>query len=646
MTKISYSCSLLLLLVSIPAQTQNLDSLERALADAEGGDRILLLNALAFEYGHVDPRKAANYGLQAYELVRDQPVDSVGAAARQWLGAAYRGLGMLDSAVFFMTQALEMNQQLGEERATAINHYNLSTVYIDQLNNEEALEHLLAACRYFEENEPRTYLNLVPALGTIYRNMGQEAEARKVMEEGLANARKMEERDPISEAFLLGNLAKIVSTAPFTEDELGIKYDREAVSIFREYGLLNPLRATLNDLAALHVEVGQYDSVPSLYQESLQLAEQLGIDEGKLYAHAGLGTAYLKQKDYANARIHFEQAIAYEGKVEDQAAFFDLYDYFSEVEKASGNDQQAYELLRKAFELQDTIYRRESLEQLNELQVKYDTEKRERELAEQKLLTLQEQTRNRNLQIGFGLGLMVLVLGGAFLFVRNRFQQRLKVQRLMAEQQKKRFAAVIEAEEAARTRIARDLHDGLGQLLSTARMNVSSLDEAVESGGDTEDNAVLGTSIRLLDEAATEVRQVSHNLMPLALRDKGWIVALRHMAEGVNAVQHGPRLEIDSPSYIGRLPEEKEIALYRICQEILNNSLRHAEAGHMQLHIQEKGHGIEVVFTDDGKGLRQQDIEASQGIGWRNILTRTDLMGGTFTLEKPEKGTRIRLFFP
>jgi len=640
--------SLFILVRLVPTlflHAQDIDSLKNVLPQQEGRERVLTLNELTFAYGNRAPRQAVTYGLEAYTLIQDEPADSVYAATRQWLGSAYRGLGMLDSAEYYLSESLAINVELGEKRATAINQYNLSTVYIEQLRNEEALALLLEACSYFEENELRTYLNLVPALGTLYRRMGQDEQARTVMEKGLETARQQTDRDPIGEAFLLVNLAKVVSTAPFSDDSLGIIYNLEAAETFRTYGLANPLRATLNDLAATYVELDQFEPALPIYEESLQLAQQLGVTEGELYAHAGLGIAYLKEEKFTQARYHFEQALAFEGKVEDQVAFFDLYDFSSQVEAELNRNDKAYTLLRKAFDLQDTIYKRESLGALNELQVQYDTEKRERELAEQKLLTLEEQARNRRLQLGFGIGLSILLLGVGIWVIRNRFQQRLKMQKLVAEQQKKRFAAVIAAEEQERTRIARDLHDGLGQLLSTARMNVSSLDEAVESGGDSEDNTVLHTSLDLLDEATNEVRQVSHNLMPFTLRDTGWIPALRNMAATINTRTESPQVEIKAEAYIGRLAEEKEIALYRICQEILNNSLKHAQAQHIQVEIREVNHGLELLFTDDGLGLSQEDIAGSKGIGWKNVMARTELLEGTFELETPSKGSQIRLFF-
>ncbi|MCI4671371.1 MAG: histidine kinase [Bacteroidia bacterium] len=287
---------------------------------------------------------------------------------------------------------------------------------------------------------------------------------------------------------------------------------------------------------------------------------------------------------------------------------------------------------------------REMKELSYDLEAKYKNEKQAKEIVEKELEINAERIRNRNAFLVLGIFMVAMILTGLITYFRYRFIQKLRMQKLLADQQKKRFSAVMEAQERERTRIAMDLHDGLGQLLSAAKMNVSSLDEAIASGGDKEDEKIYSSSVKLLDEAAQEVRQVSHNLMPIKLKEHGLIAALKEMAEQINSARETPMLTIASHDFVGRMEVEMEISVYRICQEIINNSLKHSGADKMSLDIKNPGGKLEIVYKDNGKGLSLDDLNKGSGIGWSNIQLRAELIGASLKVESLEQGARIQLY--
>lgn len=235
------------------------------------------------------------------------------------------------------------------------------------------------------------------------------------------------------------------------------------------------------------------------------------------------------------------------------------------------------------------------------------------------------------------LGLVLLLIGIRFYLRR---QVRLRTRDLQLEQ-RARIGAIIETEEKERKRIAGELHDGLGQLLSTARLNVAGLGEDEES----QDNVLLKNSLQLLDEACAEVRTISHNMMPGALIRLGLAEAVNEL---INKINDTEKIKIAYDTNLDeRLPETTEVALYRIVQEVLTNMLRHAEAKNISVRIDKTGEQLLVVIADDGKGLDVAQIQHSGGLGWKNIYSRLGLLEGTMDIASEKgKGTTITINIP
>lgn len=209
-------------------------------------------------------------------------------------------------------------------------------------------------------------------------------------------------------------------------------------------------------------------------------------------------------------------------------------------------------------------------------------------------------------------------------------------------QQRRSFRAVIEATEKERKRVAEDLHDGLGQLLSTAKLNLT----AIEGVEDTEEYKNINTSIAILDEACQEVRHISHNMMPGTLIRLGLVSAVREQARKVN--ESGKILvTVTVSGFENRMDESREIAIYRVMQELLNNAIRYANATDIGIKLEQQADGYLFTISDNGQGFDPRLLEKSKGIGWRNIQSRIDLLQGNIDLKTaPGKGTIFNIWIP
>jgi signal transduction histidine kinase len=208
--------------------------------------------------------------------------------------------------------------------------------------------------------------------------------------------------------------------------------------------------------------------------------------------------------------------------------------------------------------------------------------------------------------------------------------------------QKSAFAAVVTAEENERKRIAMELHDGLGQLLSAARLNVSVLEDTTNN----EDREVVENAEALIDQAIADLRNISHNLMPSALIRLGLVSALNDMAEKINSSRQ-IAVKVEATGISARLPENFEIAIYRVVQEAVNNILKHANARNISVSLGLIGENLSLTIADDGKGMPEDAGKKSgRGIGWDDIRSRVSLFNGNMKLySEPGKGTQLSINF-
>lgn len=354
-----------------------------------------------------------------------------------------------------------------------------------------------------------------------------------------------------------------------------------------------------------------------------------------MFAHQSLGISYERLKDYSSARFHLLKTVELGEEVEDQAAFYDVYQALASVEESAGNYKEAFTWLGKAYVIQDTLYRRESLGELNDMQVKYETARKDKELAEEKLLTQRQQS----FIWGLGGGLLGLVILGIIGYRLFRSRQQQKLQAVLIDEQEKGIEGIITAIEAERKRIAKDLHDGVGQQLSALKMGFQRLGTSV-SDDQQQDLAGLQS---LLDQTAADTRSISHQMMPLALTELGLVPAIEdalHKSLG----QTGMQYSFEHVNLQERYAERIEVAVYRILQELINNVIKHSGADQVDIQLFQNGAKLLLMVEDNGQGLVQKK---GDGHGMFTIRNRLNPFQGRFNLESiPNEGTTATIAIP
>jgi signal transduction histidine kinase len=236
-----------------------------------------------------------------------------------------------------------------------------------------------------------------------------------------------------------------------------------------------------------------------------------------------------------------------------------------------------------------------------------------------------------------GVLVSVMIVGGVIL-IRELFisLKRAEADRLRSE--KKVINAIISTEENERKRFAKDLHDGLGPILSTVKMSVSALFDRVK---DASGMVILNNTNHLVNEAISTIKDISNNLSPHVLSNFGLSSAIGAFTTKINQTK-AIEIEFKTNMASQRLENEKEVVIYRAVCELINNSILHSGASRIEIELNKHEKFVTLQFYDNGRGFDTStlNVEDRKGMGLSNIETRVRTVEGVFIIEStPGKGT-------
>ena len=263
-------------------------------------------------------------------------------------------------------------------------------------------------------------------------------------------------------------------------------------------------------------------------------------------------------------------------------------------------------------------------------------------LSEQnKIKALEVNRKNNQIIIAItSMGLISLFI--YYLHKRKQNIQKSIHQRELLKQQRNATIEIINAEEKERKRIASDLHDGVGQMMSAAYMNLQAIKDQIKNIS-PDDADLFSKSLSLVKESCDEVRQVSHNMMPNALLVKGLAKAVQEFIGQIN--QRNLKINLSTEGIFQYLPTHVEGVLYRVIQESVNKVIKHAGATLMDISINQSEDGIDVMIEDNGKGFDQETILLGNGL--YNMQKRAEELGGKVEIKSGlGQGTTVKLTWP
>ena len=334
----------------------------------------------------------------------------------------------------------------------------------------------------------------------------------------------------------------------------------------------------------------------------------------------------------------------------------EIYKTRAEIEQHAGNYKLASEYFSKALIVSDSLFKAETSEKVAEVEAQYQNEKKQKEIVQ-----LEKDKQIQSLSIKQKSTLNYFLIGSVSRFTVSWFfripqfssssaigkqQDELQQQRIRELEKDRQLVAVdsmLKGQEEERSRLAKDLHDGLGGLLSGVKFSLSNMKENLII---TPDNmAVFERSLDMIDTSIKELRRVAHNMMPEMLTKFGLDEALKEYCNTVNATKL-LAVKYQSLGMETRLDSATEIIIYRIIQELLNNILKHATATEVFVQLIRENNRLNIVVEDNGKGFDTAMLEKNKGAGWTNIRSRVEYLKGQLDIHsEPGKGTLVNMEF-
>lgn len=570
------------------------------------------------------------------------------SAINHLLRSAFTALrGNLDSSLAHASRAFELSRRQHYEEGALRALFIQAQAYYYLHDHTKALDKFLDVCRTGEKNKAGSELaESYYFIGKIHRQLGNYEKALQYARLGLALSNAVNDQRLVSAS--LNGIGNIY--AEQSRFDSALYYYKVRLRLEKEKGNPESVAAVYGNVALTFSSMNKLDSALYFYEEGLKIIDSsplLATDRNfrkfKGTMLAELGAAYLKKNETAKAEKYAEESLAIVEADSARREMIAALQLLSEISRKKGDAGKALQYMERYTALKDALFRLENSAKFAEMQTRFETEKKEQQLKIQELEITEEKERSKKVMIISVCALIVLLCTGLVIWYRNRTRQKALLEETLRQQQKLRYTAVMEASEKERTRIAGELHDGLGQLLATARINLT----GVEDDNDAETNRnFISTSLNLLDMAASEVRSISHSMAPKALVKSGFFPAVEQL---VNAINSAGKVNVNYTPPAGTLPvlpENVQVHGFRILQELFSNTLKHSGAAAIQLTIA-AGAQLEIDFRDNGKGFDTKNMEQHAGIGWKNIFSRIEFLNGKIHLSSEiGKGATIRIKIP
>jgi signal transduction histidine kinase/Flp pilus assembly protein TadD len=625
--------------------TRRLDSLSQLIRRHSADTTGLLVSAdLCFEYRFISQDSALRFGKKGIILGKKLRHKPGLAQVYSDVAFIYYDRGQYDSAVYLWTESLQLRTSLGDKARMASLHTKIGSAEFKKGDYDKALQHQLMALRIYEESGTvhgaGQALNNVAA---VYEHQRDLDKALEYYSQALQAHKKANASQEMGITLInIGNihfLSKAFSQAK--------KKYNEALQIVSENVQPSARAVVLNNLSEIYVMEGKPDSALHYSTLALNLRQRTGETAGIISSLNMIGRIKMKQGDFSNAEKYLRDALelATTSKIlpEEGKLHLNLYELYKE----KGDWKESLEAYVQYATIRDSLLNETSRKEVAKLQVKYESEKKEQQISLQAAALSEKQLQlERNSMAIVALVSILTLLTGIIILLRNRQKRKAEIARKESEiaLRETYIKASIESQEIERKRFARDLHDGLGQWISSLRLILSQLHR-----DDSEDKKfeVLDRAEKVLQDINGEFRSIAFNLMPQTLVNSGLATALDEMVLRLNSMGCGV-FTTSTFRFPERLPELVEVSLYRVVQEWTNNILKYASA--TKTEIQLTGHDDELIIMieDNGNGFDPGILEEGKGNGWKNIRSRINLVKGSVEVDSRQgkAGTTFTVTVP
>lgn len=603
---------------------------------------------------------------------------------------------------YLYNRSVELNNK--KLMASALNIK--ASIYALKSDYVNAAKNYTSAAQIFEQiNEPYSLAMIYNNLGLLYNNTNNKSTALQYFQKGLsvANANNLDK----PKALIYINLTNLYITIGNLDNALsnGLKAD----TLLLKLNLKTEHAVLTNLIGAIYFYKNNFEKAIEYYKSSYKLSVETEDLHSQNVALSNIGEVYALQKnpealiilespekyfttikDYTNLQQVYQHYVSYFKNINNDKNTITYLEKLRNVDKLLYDSsekksiiyyQTKYETQQKenkilALSQSDSIKNLQILAQQsiinknllnisqqrlalaqdsiliitqNEalLQHKLDSSIKEKQINALTQAGLQKQlifekkvaAEKQKKQILYSILTATVLVAGLFLFA---LQQRHKKKQAVAKEQaqKELVESILATEEKERSRIAKDLHDGIVQDLIAIKFDVISIVEKLPESF----KIPLNEIIHNVDTISKEVREISYQMMPVTLKELGLVKAIEELLNRT-LPKNNIDFYFDSIGIEQRLSEKIEVTIYRICQELLNNTIKHSQAKNVSLLLQLKNNFLQLTYEDDGIGFNTQQVK--KGIGLNSLNSRIEMVKGSLEFDAtPDTGTTAYIRIP
>lgn len=590
---------------------------------------------------------------QGLKLDHQHGLDTQFATKANSLGVALKNSGKYDSSLYWHQRALKVRTDLKDSAGMSASFNNIGVTLKYLSFHETALENFQRSLAIKEklgmvDKATSTRRNVANLFGSLQRFTS----AKRHLGENLNYFVNTKDTLNIADSYLgLGTL--MLEEARFqTEQTKQVRYQSNEFSLrtseiglekqkldtvrvlaelskklFSEVGSTYDLAFSAQLLGTVLMNEGQYVDASREFIKSLEVFEDYGDALNISTAILNLGILELKRKNYSQARKYLFESYHKAQEIGNLTLKSETLSAMSLFFEGTDNYDLALDFYRSHEYLFYEQLNETKSRQIAELQTKYETEKKDKEIKLQEAEIELTSSKNQKLMLilftSIGFTLIIIVIYTQRQKAIRKLQKKeqelheQEVDDLIKDQELKSINSMLEGEEKERKRIAEDLHDRVGSMLSAIKMQSDPSNQPMT---------------KLLDETAEEVRRISHNLETKVLNRFGLVAALDDLAEKIN-VSDQLTFEVHYLELDERLDNTIEINVYRIVQELVSNALKHSGADEITAQVNRIDQQLIISVEDNGVGFNSTIAKSATGMGLKNVTSRTDELNGHMNID-------------
>jgi len=554
------------------------------------------------------------------------------AQGNRWKAVHYHVAANYDDALIYYKEATRLFESISDSVGWTEGLLSIAIMSINKSNFDEALSMTMKALEIAEmiQNE-RLVGRTLSETAKVFSLRGDHQRALPYFERYLELSLKRESEVDIADAY-----SHLATVNNYLENyERAISYGIDAASRYEKLGSINSRASVFQVIGNAYKELGEMRQANRYYFDSMELYKAQNNVRGLGIANFNLGVNYLGLNNFALAEEYLIEAQRFNKMYNHSQLVAQTYEKLSEVYAKSGDFNEALNMFRQFHTTNDSIRSVDRERTIAELEQRFETREKEQLISMQQLeLSKQDVTiqRNRVLLSGMGISLLLLVLG--VLFWRSKVRQReleFRVGQLEVAQK-------IQKE---RERISRDLHDHVGAQLVNMLSGIDLAERYTGSGNSGESSKIMHS---LKDEAQTTIKQLRDTIWTLNSSEITTLAFLEKLDAYIKQVESVTQLQIlkdFADTLEVRLSPTQALNIFRIIQESLQNTIKHANASKVMIRFEQINGGTHLSIKDDGKFVENATPLDGGGSGLNNMRKRAEEIGAKFGIRHDDQGTEI-----